>query len=341
MSMKIYFQRYWAGIVILIILALLPLFSSEYTKIVAMQIFIFGVFAISYDILLGYTGIASFGHAIFFGTGAYVSALMMIKAGYSFWATLPFVIVICALIGLLIGFLTLRFATIYFTIVTLALGQFCYFLLTNALTYQYTGGDDGLHGIPAILQTKTQMYYLALAFLLAMFFIAKKIVSSPPGKTLVAIRENEFRAKMIGYNVLNYRLIALVISGVMAGLAGSMNAAVLKSVFPSFMGAGTTIDVILMTILGGMGSILGPVIGAALVIICQQYLSSYFEWWLMIFGIIFVLVVLFLPQGLIGIFYRLKDKNNTSEQKLKNENYNRFKNHFLGKCFQLFRRQDS
>lgn len=308
MSTSRYLQKYWPALILVIMLVLLPLFSSEYIKVVAMQIFIFGVFAISYDILLGYTGIASFGHAIFFGTGAYVSALMMLKAGFSFWATLPFVIVGCAVIGLLIGLLTLRFSTIYFTIVTLALGQFCYFLLTNALTYQYTGGDDGLHGLPMILQTKNQMYYLAFAFLLVTFFTAKKIISSPLGKTLVAIRENEFRAKMIGYNVLNYRLIALVISGIMAGLAGSFNAAILRSVFPGFMGAGTTIDVILMTILGGMGSLLGPVIGAALVIICQQYLSSYFEWWLMIFGVIFVLVVLFLPQGLISIIYRFRAK---------------------------------
>lgn len=312
MSISRYLQKYWLALILVIILILLPLFSSEYIKVVAMQIFIFGVFAISYDILLGYTGIASFGHAIFFGTGAYVSALMMLKAGFSFWATIPFVIVSCALIGLLIGLLTLRFSTIYFTIVTLALGQFCYFLLTNALTYQYTGGDDGLHGLPMILQTKNQMYHLAFAFLLVTFFIAKKIISSPLGKTLVAIRENEFRAKMIGYNVLNYRLIALVISGIMAGLAGSFNAAILRSVFPGFMGTGTTIDVILMTILGGMGSLLGPVIGAALVIICQQYLSSYFEWWLLIFGVIFVLVVLFLPQGLISIIYRFRAKRNTT-----------------------------
>lgn len=309
MSINRYLQKYRPALILIIILILLPLFSSEYIKVVAMQIFIFGVFAISYDILLGYTGIASFGHAIFFGTGAYVSALMMLKAGFSFWATIPFVVVGCAGIGLVIGLLTLRFATIYFTIVTLALGQFCYFLLTNALTYRYTGGDDGLHGLPMVLQTKNQMYYLALAFLLAAFFIAKKIISSPLGKTLVAIRENEFRAKMIGYNVLNYRLIALVISGIMAGLAGSFNAAMLRSVFPGFMGASTTIDVILMTILGGMGSLLGPVVGAALVIICQQYLSSYFEWWLLIFGVIFVLVVLFLPQGLISIVYRFRKKN--------------------------------
>jgi branched-chain amino acid transport system permease protein len=308
MSARTKLQKYWPPLLLVTILILLPLFSSEYIKVVAMQIFIFGVFAISYDILLGYTGIASFGHAIFFGTGAYVSALMMLKAGFSFWATIPFVVAGCALIGLLIGLLTLRFSTIYFTIVTLALGQFCYFLLTNALTYQYTGGDDGLHGLPMILQTKNQMYYLAFAFLLAAFFIAKKIIASPLGKTLVAIRENEFRAKMIGYNVLNYRLIALVISGIMAGLAGSFNAAILRSVFPGFMGAGTTIDVILMTILGGMGSLLGPVVGAALVIICQQYLSSYFESWLLIFGVIFVLVVLFLPQGLISIVYRFRAK---------------------------------
>ena len=154
-----------------------------------------------------------------------------------------------------------------------------------------------------ILPGKTYMYYLAFVFLMTMLFIAKRIIASPVGRTLVAIRENEFRAKMIGYNVLCYKLIILVISGAMAGLAGSFNAAVLRSVFAGFMGAFTTVEVLLMTIIGGMGSLVGPVIGAALVTVCQQYLSSYFESWLIIFGVIFVLLVLFLPKGLISIVY--------------------------------------
>ena len=311
-SMSTYLKKYSLGLIVFALLIFLPLFSSEYVKVVAMQIFIFGVFAISYDLLLGYTGIASFGHAMFFGTGAYMTAMLMLKAGFSFWATLPFVIVSCGLIGLLVGLLTLRFATIYFTIITLALGQLFFFLITNALTYRYTGGDDGLHGIPMILPGKNQMYYLVLVFLLAMFFIAKRIVGSPFGTALVAIRENESRAKMIGYNVLAYRLVVLVISGVMAGLAGSMNAAVLRSVFAGFMGAGTTIEVLLMTIIGGMGSLIGPVIGAALVTVFQQYVSSYFESWLMLFGVMFVLVVLFLPRGLMNIIYSSRMKKSTS-----------------------------
>jgi branched-chain amino acid transport system permease protein len=307
-----YLKKYSLGLIVFLLLIFLPLFSSEYVKVVAMQIFIFGVFAISYDLLLGYTGIASFGHAMFFGTGAYMTAMLMLKAGFSFWATLPFVMVSCGLIGLLVGLLTLRFATIYFTIITLALGQLFFFLITNALTYRYTGGDDGLHGIPMILPGKNQMYYLVLAFLLAMFFIAKRIVGSPFGTALVAIRENESRAKMIGYNVLAYRLVVLVISGVMAGLAGSMNAAVLRSVFAGFMGAGTTIEVLLMTIIGGMGSLIGPVIGAALVTVFQQYVSSYFESWLLLFGVMFVLVVLFLPRGLMNVIYSSRMKKSTS-----------------------------
>jgi branched-chain amino acid transport system permease protein len=310
--MSTYLKKYSLGLIVFALLIFLPLFSSEYVKVVAMQIFIFGVFAISYDLLLGYTGIASFGHAMFFGTGAYMTAMLMLKAGFSFWATLPFVMVSCGLIGLLVGLLTLRFATIYFTIITLALGQLFFFLITNALTYRYTGGDDGLHGIPMILPGKNQMYYLVLGFLLAMFFIAKRIVGSPFGTALVAIRENESRAKMIGYNVLAYRLVVLVISGVMAGLAGSMNAAVLRSVFAGFMGAGTTIEVLLMTIIGGMGSLIGPVIGAALVTVFQQYVSSYFESWLLLFGVMFVLVVLFLPRGLMNIIYSSRMKKSTS-----------------------------
>jgi branched-chain amino acid transport system permease protein len=276
--------------------------------VVAMQIFVWGVFAISYDLLIGYTGIVSFGHAMFFGTGAYITALLMIKAGFNFWATLPIAAATCGLLGVCVGLLTLRFSSIYFTMITLAIGQFCYFLLTNALTYQYTGGEDGLHGIPMILPGKGGVYYLSLMFLLAMYAISKRLIGSPFGTTLVALRENEFRAKMIGYNVLAYKLIVLVISGMMAGLAGSLNAAILRSVFPGFMHALTTIDVIFMTIIGGMGSLIGPVIGAGIVTICKLYLSSYFESWMLIFGIMFVLIVLFLPRGLINIVGSLKHR---------------------------------
>jgi len=317
--MGTYLRQYWLGLMVIAGLILLPLVCSEYIKVVAMQIFVWGVFAISYDLLIGFSGIVSFGHAMFFGTGAYMSALLMLKAGFSFWATLPFVVVSCGLIGFFVGLLTLRFANIYFTIVTLALGQFFFFLITNALTYQFTGGDDGLHGIPVILSGKTQMYYLALVFLMTMLFIAKRIIASPVGRTLVAIRENEFRAKMIGFNVLSYKLMILVISGAIAGLAGSFNAAVLRSVFAGFMGALTTVEVLLMTIIGGMGSLVGPVIGAALVTICQLYLSSYFESWLLIFGGIFVIVVLFLPKGLINIVYssRMKKRSTRLEMNKK------------------------
>lgn len=277
----------------------LPLFSSEYLMVMAMQVFIWGAFAISYDLLIGYSGIVSFGHAMFFGSGAYISALLILKAGYSFWITIPVVVIICGLLGLLVGLLTLRFSDIYFTMITLALGQFFYFVIIK--TYQLTGGDDGLHGLPMILPSKIYLYYITLMFLIVIYHFSKRLIASPLGTVLVALRENEFRAKMIGYNVLNYKLIVLVISGVMAGLAGSLNAAILRSVFPGFMHADTSLAVILMTVVGGMGSLLGPIFGAALVTVSQQYLSSYFQSWLIIFGIFFVMIVLFLPKGIIGL----------------------------------------
>jgi len=299
MEASAYMKRHWPWIVVLSFLISLPFFSSEYVMVVAMQIFIWGVFAISYDLLIGYSGIVSFGHAVFFGTGAYTSALLMLKADLSFWASLPVIIIVCGLLGLMIGLLTLRFSDIYFTIITLAIGQFFYFIVIK--TYKFSGGDDGLHGLPMILPEKIHLYFLALAFLLLIYLFSRRLIGSPLGATLVAMRENEFRAKMIGYNILTYKLIVLVISGIMAGLAGAMDAAILRSVFPGFMHADTTLNVILMTIIGGMGSLIGPVLGAALVTVGQQYLSSYFESWLLIFGVVFVLIVLFLPKGIVGV----------------------------------------
>jgi branched-chain amino acid transport system permease protein len=307
--MIIYLKRHWFWLATLALLTLIPFFSSEYILVIAMQIFIWGAFAISYDLLIGYTGIVSFGHAMFFGAGAYVTALLMLKASFNFWATIPIVIVICALAGLLVGLLTLRFSDIYFTLITLAIGEFCFFIVWKA--YKFTGGDDGLHGIPAILPGKVYIYYLTLVLLLLIYFFAKRLIGAPLGTTLVALRENEFRAKMIGYNVLAYKIIVLMISGVMAGLAGSINAVVLGSVFPGFMSAHTTLNVILMTIIGGMGSLLGPVLGAGLVTVSQQYLSSYFDSWLLIFGVGFVLVVLFLPKGIIRISSAFRFKKRT------------------------------
>ncbi len=286
--------------VTLLFLLVLPFFSSEYVMVIAMQIFIWGAFAISYDLLIGYSGIVSFGHAMFFGTGAYASALLVLKAGLNFWAAIPIGVILCGLLGLLIGLLTLRFSDIYFTMITLAIGQFLYFIIIK--TYQFTGGDDGLHGLPMVLPGKTYLYYLAFVFLVLIYFVSRRLIGSPLGTTLVALRENEFRAKMIGYNVLAYKLIVLVISGMIAGLAGSLNGAVLRSVFPGYMHADATLSVILMTIIGGMGSLLGPILGAALVTVSQQYLSSYFESWRLIFGILFVLIVLFLPKGIVHIF---------------------------------------
>ncbi|MBI5605248.1 MAG: branched-chain amino acid ABC transporter permease [Deltaproteobacteria bacterium] len=295
-----FLKKHWLIGATLLFLLVLPFFSSEYVMVIAMQIFIWGAFAISYDLLIGYSGIVSFGHAMFFGTGAYASALLVLKAGLNFWAAIPIGVVLCGLLGLLIGLLTLRFSDIYFTMITLAIGQFLYFIIIK--TYQFTGGDDGLHGLPMVLPGKTYLYYLAFVFLVLIYFVSRRLIGSPLGTTLVALRENEFRAKMIGYNVLAYKLIVLIISGMIAGLAGSLNGAVLRSVFPGFMHADATLSVILMTIIGGMGSLLGPILGAALVTVSQQYLSSYFESWRLIFGVLFVLIVLFLPKGMVHIF---------------------------------------
>lgn len=297
-------QKFTTNKIIMIILALalliFPLVSGYYIRSIVTEIFIFGIFALSYNLLLGYTGIVSFGHALFFGGGAYITAILMKTYHFPFLITLLIGAVVCLLIGLAIGGLSIRAKEIYFSMLTMALGQFFYMIVLKAT--DFTGGDDGMHGINSVLaQNKTVFYYIILAFLIAVYILAKKLINSPTGKVLQAIRENEVRAGMIGYNVLNYKLIVIMISGVIAGIAGSLYVIFLGSTFPSLMHSDTTMKALFMTVLGGMGTLIGPILGSILIVLSEHYLSAVTQRWMLIFGAIYVLMILFFPGGIARI----------------------------------------
>jgi branched-chain amino acid transport system permease protein len=304
-----------------LVLLVLPLVGLPLTnqRLIA-QVLIFAAFALSYDLLFGFTGIFSFGHALFFGVGAYTVALGALKLGWPMWLGAIVGVLICAVLGVAVGFVSLRVQGVFFAMVTLALAS-----TANSLSgkmVDLTKGDEGL----SLIQAKdapdaTTVYFLALALALVAYFGLNRLIHSPLGRVLIAIRENERRADMIGYNVLLYKIVALVFSAVIAGLAGMVFAFRNGIVNPGVLSADISLLPLLMVILGGAGTLYGAVIGAVVieclnfVLSSREFVNSVKGWfivgpilehWLLILGLVYALIVLFLPDGFVGTYFKWK-----------------------------------
>jgi branched-chain amino acid transport system permease protein len=270
-----------------------------------MKVLCFSMFACAFNLLLGYSKMLSFGHAAYFGSSAYVTGWLVTSHG---WGTIPGIlagVAVALLLSLAIGAIAVRRQGIYFAMITLALSQLVFFVCLQA---NFTGGENGLQGIPRgtvfgviDLGRDTTMYYFVLAVFAAVYAFIRRIVHSPFGQVLKAIRENEPRATSLGYEVDRYKLAVFVLSGGLAGLAGSLKALVLGFVTLSDVSQGTSGDVILMTLLGGSGTFLGPVVGASIVVSLQEYLSEWVSAWVsVIIGAIFVACVMIFRRGVVG-----------------------------------------
>jgi branched-chain amino acid transport system permease protein len=270
-----------------------------------MKLLCFAMFACAYNLLLGFSGMLSFGHAAFFGTSAYATAWLATAHGWGPASAILAGVAVSALVGLLVGSIAIRRRGIYFAMITLALAQLIYFVCLEA---PFTGGENGLQGVARgslfgllPLRSDIVMYYLVLAAFLAQFLFIRRVVHSPFGQVLRAIRENENRAVSLGYDVNRYRLLAFVLSATLAGLAGSLKALVLGFVTLSDVQQANSGEVILMTLLGGTGTFSGPVIGAAVVVTLQEYLSDIVGGWVtVIIGAVFIACVLAFRRGIIG-----------------------------------------
>ena len=284
--------------------------AAKFWQGMLIQVFILAIFAISYDILLGFTGILSFGHAMFFGTGGYVVAILISRSfEWPFgWALLA-VLVVALLQSLVFGVLSLRVKGVYLAMVTLAFAEMFYILAEAGDFRQYTGADDGLHGfgVPAYLSAtdhRTRFYFLTLLFFVVVFLAARRLIDSPTGRVMIATRDNENRTTMIGYHTVWYKLISFVVAGVFAALAGALLALYNSSVTPAMLSIFKTIDVLAMTIIGGVGTLVGPVIGAAIIQLLGYWLERWFgAQWTLIYGVIFMLIVIFLPYGIVGTIH--------------------------------------
>lgn len=284
--------------------------ESGYAKFwqgMLIQMFILSIFAMSYDLLLGYTGILSFGHAMFFGTGGYAIAILIGKhVGWPLgWALLA-VVGVALVQSLVFGILSLRVRGVYLAMVTLAFAEM-FFILAEAGDFRkYTGADDGLHGFPvpgylSATDHRTRFYYLALVLFVIVFMAARRLVNSPTGRVMIATRDNESRATMIGYNPIWYKLVAFVAAGIFAALAGALSALYNVSVTPTVLSSFKTIDALAMTIIGGVGTLIGPILGASIVQLLGYWLERWFgSQWTLVYGTIFMLIVIFLPYGIIG-----------------------------------------
>ncbi|MEW9613504.1 branched-chain amino acid ABC transporter permease [Shinella sp. S4-D37] len=285
-------------------LAAAPLFLYP---IFLMKLLCFALFACAFNLLLGYTGLLSFGHATFFGGAAYFTAHAMKTWGVTPEAGILIGVAGAALLGLVVGFFAIRRQGIYFAMITLALGQMFYFFCLQAT---FTHGEDGIQSVPRghlfgliDLNRPTSMYYFVLVVFLIGMAIIWRFVNSPFGMILKSIRENEQRAISLGYSVGSYKLGAFVMSAALTGLAGGLKALVFQFATLTDVGWQMSGEVILMTLLGGIGTMIGPVVGAGLVVTLQNYLATSDFPVTIVTGIVFMACVLLFRRGIVGEFY--------------------------------------
>jgi branched-chain amino acid transport system permease protein len=298
--------------VVLLVMPLLGL--AELNQRLIALVLIFAAYSMSYDLLFGFTGIFSFGHALFFGLGAYTSGLVAIRLEWPVWVGAIIGAIICALVGVLVGFVSLRVQGVFFAMVTLALATTAHNL--SGKLVELTRGDEGLKlfQIKDYPNTST-VYYLALGLGVITYFGLGRLINSPLGRVLISIRENERRAEMIGYNILSYKIVALVFSAIIASLAGTLYGLRNGIVNPGVLSGDISLLPLLMVILGGAGTLFGAILGATIIQVLNFALSSrefvqsvkdifivgpILEHWLLLLGLIYALIVLFLPYGIVG-----------------------------------------
>jgi branched-chain amino acid transport system permease protein len=303
-------SRITALLVSLGILSLMAPFAGPFVILLLAQILVLGIMAMSVDLLLGYTGLPSLGQAAYLGVGAYLTAILATKFGFGlgwdFWIVVALGIAAGAATAAFFGLFAIRASGVYFLMITLALGMCVW-----GLAYRWnslTGGDNGINmrGRPRLgeiaFSNDLVFFYVVLGFFLASFFALHLLVSSPFGRSLVGIRERELRMRILGYNTWLHKYIAFVIAGGFGGLAGVLWAHLNGIVSPSDVLLPASVDALLMVVLGGPGTLVGGLIGATVVVFLREYLATLVPWWQYVLGGVYVLTILYLPSGIMGLF---------------------------------------
>ena len=305
---------YWTGFaVIVILLAAAPLVLPEFWRRFVTEILIWGLLAMSSDILIGYTGMVSFGHSAFFGLGMYgAAAALLALRPPSLWLALAAGLVAAAVVAVFVAYFSTRLRDIYFSITTLVFSQIFYVIIFTWT--DVTGGENGLtfrqppFAVPGLFSvpfTRNGLHWFLLAVVTLFYLLLRRITQSPFGMVLQSIRENEPRTRAIGYNVERYKIVAVMLSGLFAGLAGALYAVQNKFAAPDFVLFLISGETVIFNVMGGMGTLVGPVAGAAFFLLMKEVFSRiFYEYYLIPVGIIFTLMVIFLPQGLLGFARR-------------------------------------
>ena len=306
------------------LVALLPLIfqmssSPDYLMYVVVRMMILGLYAMSYDVLFGFTGIFSYGHAAFMGCGAYTVGIFMTRLGLNLHDAAPVIILslLAGLVmGLIMGYVSSKVGAVAIFLVTFAFTE-TFQLLVFADPTHITGSEDGIAGIPretilGLFNIKPEInyYYLVLILAAGSFLVLRWIITTPMGEVFTAIRENPQRVRFLGYRVRDYRVAAFMLAGMFGSLAGALTALHERSVAPEMFNWFLSGDAVLFTVLGGPGTLIGPVLGASIVVLFQEVLSDIFHNWLVFLGLSYIALVMFLPEGLLplikGFFQRRK-----------------------------------
>ena len=305
---------YWTGfVIILALLAAAPLVLPEFWRRFVTEILIWGLLAMSSDILIGYTGMISFGHSAFFGLGMYgAAAALLTVSPPNLWLALLYGLVGAAAVAVFVAYFATRLRDIYFSITTLVFSQIFYVIIFTWTAV--TGGENGLTfrrpqlaipGLVSVPFTSDTLHWFVLAVVTVSYLVLRRITRSPFGMVLQAIRENEPRTRAIGYPVERYKIVAVMLSGLFAGLAGVLYALQNKFAAPDFVFLVVSAETIIFNVMGGIGTLVGPVAGAAFFLLLREGFSRFFtEYYLIPVGLIFTAMVIFMPQGLLGFLKR-------------------------------------
>ncbi len=305
-----------------ILFAILPLFADQFVIIVLTQCIIWGILAMSLDLMLGYTGLASLGHGAYFGAGAYGTAIMSVYYQAPFIETVLISLLVAAIVTAIFAPVALRASGIYFLMITFALS-----MLIWGLAYRWdsmTGGENGIAGVerPSFIHGTLVFHYFTLLIGIGVFIFFAVLVRSSFGKTLLGIRESESRMRSLGYNVWLHKYIIYMISGVFSGLAGSLWVLYNSYVAPSDVELLTSFNALLMVSVGGAGTLVGAILGSSIFVSLQNFVNIYTERWLTVVGIVYIAVVLFAPEGIMGLLRRLPAKEEVKERSTVTEGLN-------------------
>ncbi|MBW1973236.1 MAG: branched-chain amino acid ABC transporter permease [Spirochaetes bacterium] len=285
-----------------ILFLILPHFLPRFYIYFFSLIFVTGLLATSLNMVLGYGGMYQFHHAVFYGVGAYTFALMLIKTNLSPIFAFIAAPIASAIIGLIMGLICVRLSKLYFGMLQISLGSLVWAIVFR--WYSFTGGDNGIHGIPipSIISSTSKAYYFTFIITLISLIVMYMIVNSPFGRIFQAIRDNPERSEAIGVNVKRHQLIGLVIAAFFGGIAGTLFVVVEGSVFPDLMFWTFSLEILIMCLLGGWFTFLGPFLGASIIVTLRTVIGIYTEYWTLVLGIILMLLIFFLPEGVLGYF---------------------------------------